>query len=59
MDILQDSVNIQMYIATYSSMVCVVIELPTKVKNYDHLVKSDFLYFFEESGVKHIETKSQ
>ena len=46
MDILQDSVNIQMYIATYSSMVCVIIELPTKVKNHDHLVKSDFLYFF-------------
>ena len=35
MDILQESDNIQMYIATYISMVCVVIELYTKAKNYD------------------------
>ena len=35
MKILQDSGIIKMYIATYSSVVCLVIELFTKAKNLD------------------------
>ena len=35
MEILQDSGIIKMYIATYSSVVCLVIELFTKAKNLD------------------------